>query len=202
MTNVIGIYEIQCKKNNWVYVGKSKCLGLRWAAHLAALQTNSHSNKSLQEDFNKYGICNFTFSVLEVCSGEEALSDAEKQWIGRRDKSKLYNVLLTGSWNAGATNVIRFTEYINNKWLINASSDDLSKRIWKKKDKNEIRRKFWECRITRKPLSEITFNYVIKTMGRDLGYTIQSGRHRVKLKQATYKVIMAFDEERIAIGGT
>lgn len=59
-----GLYIILCKANNWRYYGQSGNLSQRLASHKALLTKKIHSNKLLQQDFLRYGIDQFVFSVL------------------------------------------------------------------------------------------------------------------------------------------
>ena len=74
------IYTITNKENNRIYVGKTSRLESRRQTHLANLRANKHSNKELQEDFNKYGESLFEFNVVQQGEGltEE---EAEKKWM-------------------------------------------------------------------------------------------------------------------------
>lgn len=63
---LVGIYCITCIYNNKKYIGSSTNLTVRWNNHITSLMFNKHSNKGLQEDFNKFGLVNFTFNVLVV----------------------------------------------------------------------------------------------------------------------------------------
>ena len=64
--NKSGIYEIKNKINGKVYIGKASNIKKRWNHHIEKLESNSHHNKKLQEDFNKYGLNNFEFSIVKV----------------------------------------------------------------------------------------------------------------------------------------
>ena len=74
-----GIYLIQNKINNKVYIGLSVNIEERWQHHRSLyLKTDSKEvNKPLYLAFRKYGIENFDFKILEECSLEE-LFDKEK----------------------------------------------------------------------------------------------------------------------------
>lgn len=198
--NVMGIYEIRCNKNNMIYVGKSKYIGLRWSSHISLLISGEHPNTKLQDDYNKFGINSFQFSVLEICFDDVALNDSEKRWINKYDESMLYNELLYNDLNPGPAKVQEFIDYINKKWLLSSSEDDNNsprKRIWRDEDKYEIRKRFWDCRVINYPFSYLTFNRVIKTMERDLGYTILSSRRRINKELVTYKLITSFNPSKI-----
>src|ERR1051325_5574777 len=65
---MIGVYEILNKRNQMSYVGSSVSLDTRHLAHFSLLRSNSHYNKRLQADFNKYGSDNFVYRQLEICA--------------------------------------------------------------------------------------------------------------------------------------
>lgn len=79
---MIGIYKIQNKKNQKVYIGKSINIEKRWKTHQIFLNNNKHQNQHLQNAWNKYGADNFEFSVLYECS-EDQLNEAEKKYISQ-----------------------------------------------------------------------------------------------------------------------
>lgn len=86
----IGIYKIENLINHKVYIGQSKHISERWRAHRTKYQVeDSHLYRSMR----KYGINNFTFTIIEECSLEE-LNTREKYWIAYYDstnKDKGYN---------------------------------------------------------------------------------------------------------------
>ena len=83
-----GIYKIQNKENNKVYIGQAKNIESRWRAHIRMLESNTHHSKKLQNDFNEMGgISVLSFSVVELCN-EEVLTDKEKQYIQEYDAVK------------------------------------------------------------------------------------------------------------------
>lgn len=61
-----GIYYIQNKINNHLYIGSSITLTKRYKEHKLKLSTNKHHCIALQNAINKYGIDNFTFVVLKT----------------------------------------------------------------------------------------------------------------------------------------
>ena len=63
-----GIYKITNNINGKYYIGSTKHLSSRYRTHLSTLKNNISSCLILQNAVNKYGIENFTFSVLEVCT--------------------------------------------------------------------------------------------------------------------------------------
>ena len=64
---MIGIYRIQNNINGKSYIGQSVNIERRWKEEKRMSDTNDHLTKS----FLKYGIDNFTFSVIEECEIEE-----------------------------------------------------------------------------------------------------------------------------------
>lgn len=90
---VIGVYKITNSVNNKVYVGKSVNVWKRWSTHKRKLLANIHFNTHLQAAVNKYGIEQFTCTVLESCS-VNTLNEREIFWImtlDSRNKNKGYN---------------------------------------------------------------------------------------------------------------
>lgn len=72
-----GIYLITLR--NYSYVGSSKDLDSRRKSHLGALKGNRHHNCIMQRLYNKYGLGEFNFSILE--SEVVDLFDRENYWI-------------------------------------------------------------------------------------------------------------------------
>jgi group I intron endonuclease len=103
--NMIGIYLITNNVNGKVYVGQSINIERRYSEHLRSGQPEKYSLKN-KRDINtpihlamqKYGISNFSLSILEECLKEE-LDDKERFWIHYYDstnKEKGYNIGLGG----------------------------------------------------------------------------------------------------------
>jgi hypothetical protein len=63
-----GLYKITNLINGKSYVGSTKHFSSRYRSHLSFLKSGKSSCKILQNAVNKYGIENFEFSILEVCS--------------------------------------------------------------------------------------------------------------------------------------
>lgn len=74
-----GIYLITFR--NYTYIGSSKDLDKRRRSHLSNLKGNRHHNCIMQRLYNKYGMEDFNFSVLE--SDVEDLFDRERYWIAK-----------------------------------------------------------------------------------------------------------------------
>lgn len=106
--NVCGIYLIRNNINNKIYIGQSLNTHRRWNEHLRSGQPEKYSKKSLRDSntpihkaMQKYGIENFTITILEQCSKEE-LDEKEQYWIyllNSNDKNIGYNITNGGQKN-------------------------------------------------------------------------------------------------------
>lgn len=72
-----GIYLIEDLNNNKKYFGSSTKIGKRWASHLRMLVNNIHHCLELQESFNKSGVSQIRFSVIEVVKESKNLIERE-----------------------------------------------------------------------------------------------------------------------------
>lgn len=94
LKNQVGIYSITNKINDKTYIGQSKDMGGRKLEHIRDLKSNRHVNWHLQRAYNKYGVENFEFNVIEMCD-ERNLTDREKYYIDKfktLNKHKGYNL--------------------------------------------------------------------------------------------------------------
>jgi DNA-binding Lrp family transcriptional regulator len=94
-----GIYKIRNIKTNFVYIGSSKNISLRWRQHISALELGRHQNYKLQKAWNEYGKTKFNFSIIELTPLDELLK-YEQYWIDYYDSANEdvgYNI----SENAG-----------------------------------------------------------------------------------------------------
>ncbi len=73
-----GIYKITI--NNKFYIGSSNNIKNRLRHHLWSLNTKQHHNKTIQNYFNKYGINEVYFEIVEECT-EDILIEREKYYI-------------------------------------------------------------------------------------------------------------------------
>lgn len=95
MDNKSGIYKITNKINGKCYIGKSINIFRRWRDEKNFRGINIY----LKASFEKYGIENFTFEILEECI-EEELNEKEKYYISLFDstnKEKGYNMTFGGT---------------------------------------------------------------------------------------------------------
>lgn len=94
----VGIYKIENLINGKIYIGQSIDIEKRWSTHVSILNQNHHYNPHLQNAWNKYGIENFKFSIIEECTQYE-LNDREIYWIEQYDSFKNGYNLTSGGGN-------------------------------------------------------------------------------------------------------
>lgn len=69
-----GIYKIQSiAKPDRVYIGSAVNINMRWANHSSHLRLQKHHSPQLQRHYNKYGINDLVFSIIEICKREDLL---------------------------------------------------------------------------------------------------------------------------------
>lgn len=91
------IYSISNKINHKKYIGQTFNLNARRNQHLSLLRRNIHSNKKLQNSFNKHGEHNFSFNVILTDVSSDEINDIEKFLIKEFDTLKTgYNMDLGG----------------------------------------------------------------------------------------------------------
>ena len=104
MTKICGIYKITNKVNGKCYIGQSIDIIKRWKTEYKWY----HVNKHLLAAFNKYGLENFNFEIIEECE-PSLLNEREQFWIGiynSFDRNFGYNKTLGGAGTPGRTFVM------------------------------------------------------------------------------------------------
>lgn len=190
---ICGIYRITCLPENKAYIGKSKNIGTRWFSHLSDLANHIHGNSDLQRAYNACGVTALNFEIIEVVE-EDRLAEAEARWIESIGIDNLYNVARVSY--GGYTDVARFVNYINERWLVPDSQKrekPVEYRIWSDDDKADIVEMALRCRLVSQFRSDTTYARIIKLMGPQLGYTIQTGRAILGGRRTIYKLITAYD---------
>jgi group I intron endonuclease len=68
MLKISGIYKIQSQIHpDRFYIGSAIQVKSRWCLHLADLKKNKHHASKLQNHYNKYGIDDLVFIIIEPC---------------------------------------------------------------------------------------------------------------------------------------
>lgn len=112
-----GVYLIRNKATGGVYVGStSHDFYVRFKTHRKHLRENKHANAYLQHVYNKYGLENFEFLVLEEVGGpvQEVLA-AEQRWLDHylgQNEVDCYNLSSTASSNSGSKRSLSFSLFI------------------------------------------------------------------------------------------
>lgn len=96
-----GIYKITNQVNGKVYIGQSSNIENRWREHILTANNKDyygHTRMLIYPAIRKYGIENFSISIIEECSIEQ-LDEREIYWISYYDATnpiKGYNLLSGG----------------------------------------------------------------------------------------------------------
>lgn len=94
----IGIYKIENLVNHKVYIGQSINIERRKYSHKNDLKRNCQHNKLMQQDFNLYGIENFSFEILELCA-KNKLNEREQFYIQKYQSDiQGYNYTIGGKY--------------------------------------------------------------------------------------------------------
>lgn len=80
---ISGVYKIVNKINGKIYVGSAINLKIRKRQHFNNLKGSKHYNKHLQSSYNKYGLDNFTFEIIEYVEDINKLIEIEQFWIDK-----------------------------------------------------------------------------------------------------------------------
>lgn len=97
---IIGyIYKIENTLNGKRYIGQTTySIDKRWRNHVNAMNQERAYNYPLYRAFRKYGVENFTISILEKVEDNSLLDEREKYWIAFFDSYKKgYNATYGGS---------------------------------------------------------------------------------------------------------
>lgn len=104
----IGVYKIENSVDGRLYIGSAAVsFESRWAKHLSSLKANKHSNRFLQNAWNKYGEKSFVFSILEeVQDAGDCVPCEQKHIDSLWNSGVLYNLCQT----AGSTLGVKYTD--------------------------------------------------------------------------------------------
>ena len=77
---ISGIYKITNTVTNDFYIGSSKNVKRRWAAHKQPSRWKQYPNNPMYQDMKKFGLNNFVFQILAEVE-VESLKEIEQQFI-------------------------------------------------------------------------------------------------------------------------
>lgn len=89
------IYSIRNKINGKIYIGQTKNLKNRWAAHAAYAKNPEQTGQYIHRAMAKHGIQNFEYEVLATCRTREDADEVEKFIISQYRSREIglgYNV--------------------------------------------------------------------------------------------------------------
>lgn len=166
MKDFMGIYSITNTLTNKIYIGSSVHIKRRWAEHKSRLVNRTHPNPHLQYSFNKDGISNFKFEIIEVVKDKNILLEREQFWLDKTnvcDRTIGFNInqLATGGGLYGADNPMygisprdRMDEFTYKKWLEARSGENAPKPMLGKQHTEESKEKMSQSRIGKYKHSE------------------------------------------------
>jgi group I intron endonuclease len=127
MGKTCGIYQITVNDNS--YIGSSQNINRRFWEHLWKLKNKTHTNKHMENVYNKYGEGLFQLSVLEECDISNLIK-LEQKWID------LLKPNLNKAPVAGTTRGLKLTkEQCVNRKNINTGRKHSAESIKKRTDK-------------------------------------------------------------------
>ena len=129
---ICGIYKITNTVTGDFYIGSSKDVKIRWAAHKKPSVWKKCPNNPMYIDMQKYGVDKFDFQVLEEVE-ESFLKEKEQQFIERLKPT--YN-----DRNANGWDIERYKEYHKeyNKEYQKSEKGKESQRKAQNKYKNQL----------------------------------------------------------------
>ncbi len=110
---ISGIYKIESDTTKKIYIGESANITKRKLRHFGDLKCNQHANKYLQRHFNKYGINDLKFSIIEELTNDrEILGKREKFWIEfYKSNESNFGFNLNGGGRGGYAHTIKYENF-------------------------------------------------------------------------------------------
>ena len=103
MNKISGVYKITNTITGDFYIGSSKDVKRRWAAHKWPSVWKKYPNNPMYQDMKRYGVDKFVFEIIANVEPEQ-LKEKEQQFI---EKLKpIYN-----NYNAKGLNIEKYKEY-------------------------------------------------------------------------------------------
>ena len=99
MKPVMGVFMIRNNKNNTFFIDNSIDIHSKYNRHRIELRLGNHKNKSLQNDWKKYGEDNFSFRILNE------LKESDNEKISYRKELKLLQNMIIDEMNPDENNM-------------------------------------------------------------------------------------------------
>jgi len=140
-----GIYQIKSIITGRIYIGSAVNIKIRWSRHRYDLLRNKHHSMFLQRHYNKHGLKDLEFSILEECIKENLL--IREQYYLNTLVCKFNNAKIAGSCigvirsQAYKNKLSTLTKGINNptygmertkEWRDNISKANKGQKAWNK----------------------------------------------------------------------
>ena len=93
---ICAVYRITNTITGDFYIGSSKDVKSRWAAHKIPSTWKRYPNNQLYQDMQKYGVDKFVFEIIEEVE-ESSLKEKEQQFI--EELKPIYNNYNANGWN-------------------------------------------------------------------------------------------------------
>ena len=159
-----GIYCIECTGNHKRYIGQThENFYRRWIFHKWNLKNNHHSNKYLQNSWNKHGEQSFIFYTLVKFSisdniSNDILNKLEIKYIKKYDTyNNVFNLTIGGDGVVGKIMSENAKQKIGMKNKINMQGKKMSKKT--RKRMSESHKGYKKTKIHRQHLSESLTGY-------------------------------------------
>lgn len=144
LKNSSGIYQIQSRISDKIYIGSASNLRSRKYNHFKKLRDKNHENCLLQNHYNKYGKNDLIFGVIESITQKqnECILDFRKRLLEREQyyidnlKPKLNIAKIAGS-PLGITRSEKFKQK-------RRGENNVSKRLEVKQKQSEARKYYWK----------------------------------------------------------
>jgi group I intron endonuclease len=148
-----GIYKITNKINNKIYIGSAISIKIRWQHHISELKYNRHSNRHLQNAWNKYGMENFRFEIIENVNTEKDCIIREQFYLNTLLKANINDK----TFNKLGYNIIRIAGSNLGRKSTNETKQKISKSlIGHKRNKGRIQSEETKIKIKSKKLDTTT----------------------------------------------
>lgn len=140
---IIGVYKIKNVLTDKYYIGYSQDINKRFKTHKNQLNRDKHPNIILQRSYNKYGIENFNFEIIDICETKKEACEKELEYLSNIEIRRfLYNMHYnneggdTLSNHPDKENIIKKRVETHNKNISKLTKEELVKKYGKFGEKN------------------------------------------------------------------